>query len=49
LQLISKEVHPWAWLHGVEFDDLEIEQAGGQRAFAEWFNGKLQTQCLNVY
>jgi len=28
---------------------LEIEQAGGQRAFAEWFNGKLQTECLNVY
>jgi hypothetical protein len=46
LQLISKEVHPWAC---VEFDDLEIEQAGGQRAFAEWFNGKLLTECQNVY
>jgi putative transposase len=47
-EFISKELDLWAWLHGVE---LDFSRPGKptDNAFAESFNGKFRTECLNIY
>ena len=47
-EFISKELDLWAWLHGVE---LDFSRPGKptDNAFAESFNGKFRTECLNAY
>jgi putative transposase len=47
-EFISKELDLWAYLHGVE---LDFSRPGKptDNAFAESFNGKFRTECLNAY
>ena len=47
-EFISKELDLWAWLHSVE---LDFSRPGKptDNAFAESFNGKFRSECLNAY
>lgn len=47
-EFISKELDLWAWLHGVE---LDFSRPGKptDNAFAESFDGKFRSECLNAY
>ena len=47
-EFISKELDLWAWMHGVA---LDFSRPGKptDNAFAELFNGKFRTECLNVF
>jgi putative transposase len=47
-EFVSKDLDLWAWLHGVE---LDFSRPGKptDNAFAESFNGKFRTECLNAY
>jgi putative transposase len=47
-EFMSKELDLWAWLHNVE---LDFSRPGKptDNAFAESFNGKFRTECLNAY
>ena len=47
-EFISKELDLWAWMHGVA---LDFSRPGKptDNAFAESFNGKFRTECLNVF
>jgi putative transposase len=46
-EFISKELDLWAWLHAVE---LDFSRPGKptDNAFAESFNGKFRSECLNA-
>jgi putative transposase len=47
-EFISKELDLWAWMHGVA---LDFSRPGKptDNAFAESFNGKFRTECLNAF
>jgi len=47
-EFISKELDLWAWMHGVA---LDFSRPGKptDNAFAESFNGKFRTECLNAH
>jgi putative transposase len=47
-EFISKELDLWAYLNGIE---LDFSRPGKptDNAFAESFNGKFRSECLNAY